>query len=214
MPQQPVPQQPVPQQGSTGQNLVPGMVPIPGTQVGPWTPQPGTEMPKPPGGTGPAPVPPGAVFLGPPGEGVYGVPGVPASQATLPPGAQLVSVDGAIYVLLNGTLFQYAPQVSAAFAAGVQLSPFGGVVAGKLGVGVGGVPAPCPPGAVAGDDGVCRLKGYAKVPGAVQAIPNAAGILVDFARPETYRNANLTPGVLATGLWAVAAGVLGATVGR
>ena len=124
-----------------------------------------------------------------------------AAAAMLPPGFQpITDALGNQFVTIQGTVFQFVPRVD--FNAVV--SPFGGLVADAPGNGG------CPKSFI-DESGRCKLVGYGRAAGARMAIPNDAGIVVDFADPHTYRNADRTPAVLAVGaaaLGGVAVGVV------
>jgi hypothetical protein len=133
----------------------------------------------------------------------------PAQQppAQQPPAQQLIPMNVNVY----GTLFQFLPvppqkDERGVFAANVVLSPFGAMVAGPSQPGV-----PCPKQYI-DENGVCKLQGYGKIPGARMAIPNPHGIVVDFANPATYGNADKTAAVMTAGFLTTAAAALGALV--
>ena len=194
---QPVPHGAMPAPSPPGTPVQPPVAPPPGTPVQPpVAPPPGTPAPQPQLSITP---------IGPDGK----PPATPlpadlsAFIAMLP-----ASADG--YVTIDGTVFQVPPQYRGGdgapldLTAMVQLSPFAAVVK----------PLPCDDKAFFEEGGVCKLKGYGKIPGAKMAIPNPHGIVVDFADPATYRNANQTAAVATVGTLTAGAALLGALVRR
>ena len=160
--------------------------------------QPSTMVPTPtqPSTMVPTPTPPSTMVPTP----------TPPSTMVPTPTQPFIGPDGNAYVVVQGVLYYVSPELLAQLNAGVQVQ-----LPNVLGF-VSGVPGqPCPKGYET-DNGVCKLAGYGSVSGARMAVPNRHGIVVDFANPATYRNANLTPSVVTAGLLGTAATLFGAVL--